>query len=82
MQFCKFCYLFPPAHNGLLLQKAEQDLTCAQDVLRAFAHGASVYSLIRRTFGESGVRTDVNSRGNYPLERESNPGRQIASAVF
>jgi len=38
MWFCKFCHMFPPAHNGLLLQKAEQDLTCAQDV-RAFVHG-------------------------------------------
>jgi len=41
--------MFPPAHNGLLFRKAEQDLTCAQDVLHTFEHGASVYSLIRRT---------------------------------
>jgi len=33
MQFCEFFHLFPPAHNGLLLRKAEQDSTCAQDVL-------------------------------------------------
>jgi len=43
MRFCTFCHLFSPAHNGLLLRKAEQDLTCAQDVLHAFAHGASVF---------------------------------------
>jgi len=48
MRICEFCHLFPPAHNGLFLRKAEQDLTCAKDVLRAFAHGTSVYSLIRR----------------------------------
>jgi len=67
MQFCKFCHPFPPAHNGLLLRKTERVLTCAQDVLLAFAYGTSVYSLIRRTFGESGVGTDVNSRGKIPL---------------
>jgi len=63
-------------------KKQNRILTCAQDVLRAFVHGTSVYGLIRRTFGESGVCTDVNTRGKYPLERESNPGRQIVSAMF
>jgi len=82
MRFCTFCHLFAPAHNGLLLRKAEQDLTCAQAVLRAFTHETSVYSLIRRTFGESRVCTDVNSGVKYPHERKSNPGCQIASAVF
>jgi len=55
MRFCKFCHLFPPAHNGLLFRKAEQDLTCAQDVLHTFEHGASVYSLIRRTLTFSSI---------------------------
>jgi len=53
---------------------------CTQDVLLAFAHGALVYSLIRRTFGESGVCTDVNSR-EETFERDLNPSQQIMSAI-
>jgi len=30
-------------------EKWNRILTCAQDILRAFAYGASVYSLIRKT---------------------------------
>jgi len=67
MQFCKFYCPFPLAYNGLLFWKAERVLMCAQGVLHAFAHGTSVSSLIRRTFGESGVSTDVNSRGKILL---------------
>jgi len=67
MQFCKFCHPFPPAHNGLPFRKGERVLTCVQSVLHACGHGASVYGLIRITFGKSGVCTDVNSRGKILL---------------
>jgi len=67
MRICEFCHLFPPAHNGLLLRKAEQDLTCAQDALRAFAHGTSIYSLIRRLLGRVESALMLTPEENIPL---------------
>jgi len=48
---CSFVIRSQRHTNSLLFQKAERVLTCAQDVLHAFAHGTSVYSLIRRLLG-------------------------------
>jgi len=82
MQFCKFSHLFPPANNGLLLRKAGQDLTCAQDVMVHLHRGhrfiVSSKGLLRRV--ESALTLTPGE--NIPLERESNPGRQITSAMF
>ena len=49
-----------------------QDLLSPCNGIHVCTDETSVYSLIRKTFGGSGVRTHVNSKGKDPLFRKKN----------
>ena len=46
---CEFVSSIPPAHMAYSYRIVEWALMCAQDLVRAFAHGTSVLGLIRRS---------------------------------